>query len=140
MLKSQEMQLSATEKSWLKWWGPTGKMKMGWACRVNRSRYPMIEQIFESIAATRVRLLQQWCDNQWQSLDSLAALFADHLATVDGQQLQRQLKKLVDVSELFLIDTAGRVISSSHEAHVGKQDLDSRAVQAGLRAPFLHGD
>ncbi|WP_207780468.1 methyl-accepting chemotaxis protein [Pokkaliibacter plantistimulans] len=139
MLKSQEMQLSATEKSWLKWWGPTGKMKMGWACRVNRSRYPMIEQIFERIAATRVRLLQQWCDNQWQSLHSLAALFADHFSAVDSLQLQRQLKRLVDVSELFLIDTAGSVISSSHEAHVGKQDLDSRAVQAGLCAPFLHG-
>ncbi len=57
-LRSEQMQLSMAERGWLKWFGKVGKLKMGWACWLNRARYPIMEQAFESIANTRIKLLQ----------------------------------------------------------------------------------
>ncbi|MGB3611059.1 MAG: hypothetical protein WA987_11845, partial [Cellvibrio sp.] len=64
-LRSKDMALSGSERSWLPWFGNTGKLRMGWACWINSNRYKQLEEIFESLSATRVKLLQQWCDNQW---------------------------------------------------------------------------
>ena len=63
-LRSESMQLTSAEKSWLPVFGKTGKLAMGWACRANRSIYPIIEQTFEGIAETRVKLLQNWTQEQ----------------------------------------------------------------------------
>ena len=59
-LQSDLMPLSAAERSWLPWFGKTGKLAMGWACWLNKSRYPIMEQAFESIASTRIKLLHQY--------------------------------------------------------------------------------
>ena len=59
------MDLSGAERSWLPWLGKTGKLRMGWACWLNRQARPMLEQTFSGIAETRVRLLQRWADTQW---------------------------------------------------------------------------
>jgi hypothetical protein len=73
ILQSSQMHLSANERSWLPWLGKTGKLAMGWSCRMNRNLYPRLEQTFEGIATTRVRILQNWASAHWQHLAELAA-------------------------------------------------------------------
>lgn len=67
-LLSQLMNLQDSERHWLPWFGPAGKLRMGWACWLNQNRYAQLEEIFTNLSTTRVRLLQQWCDNQWSML------------------------------------------------------------------------
>jgi methyl-accepting chemotaxis protein len=137
-LHSDSMQLSSTERSWLNWSGKTGKASMGWACWLNRSRYPVMEQTFESIANTRIKLLQQWVKRQWAQLESCRS----QLQMLDDSAeniLRKSWQAMADCTEVFLIDEQGVVITSTYNQRIGKQDLNARAISAGLTAPFLHG-
>ena len=137
-LKSQQMQLSGSERHWLDWFGANGKLSLRWSCWVNRNRYALMEQAFESIANTRIRLMHQWVESQWRHLESVAA----RLSGDDVQQdtlLPRQHQRMKDCSELFLIDSTGQIVESTYSPHKGLRDLDAKAVAAGLAAPFLHG-
>ncbi len=138
-LHSHTMNLSARERAWLPWFGRTGKFAMGWSCRLNRHLYPRIEQTFEGIAQTRVRLLQSWAAAHWAHLDELAQSLGAGFAQVDGQLLQSKRAQAPDFSELFVIDPQGRVLASTHAPHVGQQDLNPQALLRGLQQPFLHG-
>ncbi len=137
-LHSDSMYLSPAERGWLNWSGKTGKLAMGWACWLNRNRYPVMEQTFESIANTRIKLLQQWVKRQWTQLESCRS----QLQMLDDSAeniLRKTWQAMGDCTELFLVDEQGVVISSTCSQHIGKQDLNPRAVTAGLAAPFLHG-
>ncbi|UTF61338.1 methyl-accepting chemotaxis protein [Gilvimarinus sp. DA14] len=137
-LQSDRMNLSPSEKRWLNWFGVNGKFNMSWSCWLNRSRYGLMEQAFESIANTRIRLMHQWVESQWRHLESVAARLGqdDSEATAI---LPRQLQRMKDCSELFLIDATGTVSETTYSAHKGARDLNSKAVAAGLTEPFLHG-
>lgn len=60
ILKSSQMHLNYQERAGLPFFGKTGRLAMGWACYLNQWRYPILEEIFESIAATRVDILNEW--------------------------------------------------------------------------------
>ncbi|TVP90549.1 MAG: methyl-accepting chemotaxis protein [Pseudomonadaceae bacterium] len=135
-LRSEQMALTSQERTWLPWFGNAGKFRMGWACRVNRNRRAQLEAIFTSLAATRVRLLQQWCDNQWESLDEIARELALTLAA-DSTDLRDWQRKLPDASELVLLDTQGQPTLSS--AKTLPRMPDASAVKRGLQERFLHG-
>tara|TARA_B100000965_G_scaffold204216_2_gene170472 strand:+ start:6467 stop:8590 length:2124 start_codon:yes stop_codon:yes gene_type:complete len=132
------MNLSAAERRWLPWFGPSGKLAMGWACRVNQNRYAQLESIFDSFAATRVRLLQQWCENQWSGLQSVAQHLGDDIAAIDEATLLKLRNKLPDASELFLLDSTGQPQCSS-AGQLGSLQPEAQAVRAGLQHRFLHG-
>ena len=119
-LRSDQMNLSAAERRWLPWFGPSGKLAMGWACWVNQNRYAQLESIFDSFAATRVRLLQQWCENQWSGLQSVAQHLGDDIAAIDEATLLKLRNKLPDASELFLLDSTGQPQCSS-AGQLGRQ-------------------
>nr|WP_314409092.1 methyl-accepting chemotaxis protein [Pseudomonas kuykendallii] len=138
-LRSESMQLTSAEKSWLPVFGKTGKLAMGWACRANRSIYPIIEQTFEGIAETRVKLLQNWTQEQWDHLAELATTLAREFDALDPRVLGEKLLQARDFSELFVVSPGGEVIASTHQAHCNGKDLDPRALSQGLRQPFLHG-
>lgn len=137
-LRSEQMQLSAQERSWLNWFGKAGKLKMGWACRLNRSRYPLMEQAFESIASTRMKLLQQWVKRQWAQLESARGQLT---FTEDSYEnvLQKNWRITADCTELFIINHEGRTLASTYAQRVGSIDLQLKAVAEGLQKPFLHG-
>ena len=137
-LRSDQMNLSAAERRWLPWFGPSGKLAMGWACRVNQNRYAQLESIFDSFAATRVRLLQQWCENQWSGLQSVAQHLGDDIAAIDEATLLKLRNKLPDASELFLLDSTGQPRCSS-AGQLGSLQPEPQAVRAGLQHRFLHG-
>ncbi|MBK3881155.1 methyl-accepting chemotaxis protein [Pseudomonas stutzeri] len=138
-LQSNLMQLSASERHWLPWSGPTGKLSMRWSCWLNRGVYPVVEQVFEGVAQSRVRILQTWVASHWDHLADLAANLGEAVGHVGSDALEKKRAQLPDLSELFVIDPQGRVLASTFAAHVGQQDLDGRAVARGLSEPFLHG-
>lgn len=135
-MKSQLMNLSAAERNWLPWSGRTGKLVLGWSCWLNRNYYPVVEQTFEGIASTRVKLLQQWTRQQWRSLEVLA----ERLRPLDYMsQLSEALSDNSDFTELFLVDGQGMILASSAPGRAGQSMNERRALSAGLSQPFLHG-
>lgn len=139
VLKSTAMQLSAAERHWLPWFGPTGKLAMRRACWLNRRTLPVVEQTFESIAEIRVRLLTSWAQAQWDMLADLALQVGESFPNCDRALLEHKRRQAQDLSELALIDLEGRVSCSTAPARTGCKDLNPKAVSAGLQAPFLHG-
>lgn len=138
-LRSASMQLSPAEKSWLPWFGKTGKLAMARSCRVNKGIYPVIERTFESIADTRVRLLQHWAQEYWDHLKELASSVEKDLTELDPRVLQDKRQQASDFSEVFVVDVQGKVLASTWNAHSGQQDLNPKALAEGLKKPFLHG-
>lgn len=137
-LHSEKMQLSAAELRWLTWFGRTGKLSLGWACWLNSGRYPIMEQAFESIANTRIKLLQQWVKRQWAQLESIRSqinLADDSFELV----LQKNWRIMVDCTELFIVDHQGKIIVSTYAQRVGSPIVNAKALKAGLSEPFLHG-
>ena len=139
MLKSEQMSLSEAERRWLPWFGKTGKMAMRWATLLNRGRYESVEQTFESIAQTRVRILQSWTDQQWSHLASLVAELAAGFPTIDGEVLMGRIALADDFSELFVLDAAGRLLASTARPTGGDASLPPQALASGMAARFLHG-
>lgn len=139
MKKNQQMSLSAAELHWLPWLGRTGKIAMKWATFLNRDRHASIEQTFEGIAATRIRLMQDWTRQRWDDLDRLADGLSEGFPTIDTHLLQEGLKRSRDVSELFVTDCQGRILASSLSRRTGARFEHGKALEAGLRAPFLLG-
>ncbi|BBH45819.1 hypothetical protein KU43P_22960 [Pseudomonas sp. KU43P] len=112
---------------------------MGWACRLNRSAYPEIEQTFEAIAQTRVQLLHNWACEQWEHLSELAEHIAPGFAHLQRAPLLEKLAQAQDVSELLVIDASGTVIVSTWQQRGNSRFEHSAALAQGLKAPFLHG-
>lgn len=138
-LKSNQMLLSQAERRWLPWFGSNGCLSLFWSCHLNKSTYNNVEKTFESIANTRVKLLNTWVNNQWSQLDVLLEIISGHFPNIDQEALEERLNIVPDVSEYFVIDTQGKVLSSTTEERLNKIDLPSKAVEAGLENPFLHG-
>lgn len=133
------MNLSPAERAWLPWHGKTGKLAMRWGCFLNRDRYAVLEKAFEGFAATRVKILQSWADHTWSLLDALASELESDFPAVPRAHLETRRVTLRDASELFLIDTNGRVLVSTHAAREGTSEVDRKALNEGLRDRFLHG-
>lgn len=137
-LRSHEMALTGPERSWLPWFGAAGKFTMGWACWINDNRYAQLEEIFDSLADTRMRLLQQWCDNQWTTLESISRDLEHASSPATGSVLQKLMRKIPDASELFVLDAQGQPLLSSTTLDPSLM-VDKKALHAGLGKPFLHG-
>ena len=139
MLKSEQMALSATERAWLPWFGPTGKLAMRWATSRNTERYPVIEQAFESFAQARVRILKTWTQQQWGYLEGLAREIGGTWPDCSAETLLQRRRRAEDFSEIFVLTPQGRVVVSSQTGREGAQVFSEAALIAGLQAPFLHG-
>ena len=138
-LASMRMALSDRERRWLPWLGKTGKLSMRWATFLNRHRLEGLEQSFTGIAETRVNILQQWAQEQWQHLDALADQLAEGMPQVDGAILRFRHQLADAFSELCVIDVHGVVLASTASNREGRQDLPAAAVARGVQQRFLHG-
>ncbi|HEY3431523.1 MAG TPA: methyl-accepting chemotaxis protein [Rhodocyclaceae bacterium] len=139
MLKSANMSLSAAERRWLPWFGKLGKVALGRSCFLNKDRYEAIESTFEGIANTRVRLLQNWAEQQWGYINSLAKELEVSLPQIDSQTLSDVKKLAEDFSEIFVIDSSGQLLASTARNRSGNSGLPAQAIAAGLKDNFLHG-
>ena len=139
MLKSNQMRRDAHERSWLPWFGKTGKFAMRWSTFINRRRYSILEQTFEGLATTRKQVLIGWANQQWMLLDTMADELRRELPRPTTALLQSMLARSADFSELLFIDTSGQVLASSHFSKVSSYKLPAKAVELGLSKRFLHG-
>ncbi|ADL54117.1 methyl-accepting chemotaxis protein [Gallionella capsiferriformans] len=139
MLKSQQMNLSNSERFWLPYFGKCGRLAMGWACYLNQWRYPILEEIFDSIATTRVRILSEWAEQKWSALSGMSAQIAHDWPKFDAELLAENLRLDGDFTELFVINAQAVTLYSSCRSRVGKNDLNAKAVTLGLAGKFLHG-
>lgn len=139
MLKSSLMQLSSKEKSWLPLFGSNGKLSLGWSCFVNRSTYQAVEQTFEGIAATRVKLLQMWARAQWENLDSVIELLNTQELKNNQNLLLKKLTSAPDISELFIIQPDGKILLSTYNGRAGKSHNQAKAIARAKSRRFLHG-
>ncbi|WP_434763783.1 methyl-accepting chemotaxis protein [Vibrio fortis] len=133
------MNLTDQERHWLKWFGATGKIAMRKACFLNRTRTRELEQTFESIAETRVQLLNNWVKNQWDFLEDAALYVASRTEEQTTETLQRLLNRSPDISELAVVDERGITQASSYSNHVGYTLTDPKALTEGLKKRYLHG-
>ncbi|GAA4339453.1 methyl-accepting chemotaxis protein [Pigmentiphaga soli] len=139
MLKSQEMSLDKKERSWLPWWGKTGKLSMRWSTWLNKDRYEAIEATFEGIAQTRVAILKTWAEQLWQHLEACAAQLAPGFPAIEPGWLDEKKGMAPEFSELFVIGADLRVIASTVPSRIGASCAVPEAGRRGLAQPFLHG-
>lgn len=137
-LQSDSMQLSPAERTWLNWGGKTGKLAQSWACWLNKNRYGLMEKAFESIAQTRIKIMQQWATRQWSQLESCRGQL-QYLDDKPASILDKFYQLMHDTTELFVIDASGQVLDSTFKQRLGASDLNRNAIKCGLEQNFLHG-
>ncbi|KEA61783.1 Methyl-accepting chemotaxis protein [Marinobacterium lacunae] len=137
--KSHQMSLSSAEKRWLPWFGSTGKLAMRWSCLLNRDATEVLEHTFEGVARIRVAILERWARSQWSHLESLADQLAEHHPELDPALFDNKLSQAGDFSELFFVTATGEVAHSTAQGRAGAMVVDTRALNEGLKQPFLHG-
>jgi methyl-accepting chemotaxis protein len=130
------MNLSHTERRWLPWFGATGKLRMRWSTYLNRRSLAALEQAFEGIAQTRVKLLINWANQQWAYLEGFARSARDPMA-ISGDWLKAHLRICKDCSELFVAGPDGAILASSHPTK-GRR-LPPMVLTAAQKARFLYG-
>ena len=133
------MNLSSQERHWLPWFSKTGVLAMRWATFINRRRYPVLEQTFEGIAATRVNVLTSWAQQHWTFLEGVAEEVKREMPEPSLGLLKAKIAQAHDFSELFIIDMDGRVRVSTYENRKDAIDLPCKAVAEGFKNRFLHG-
>jgi methyl-accepting chemotaxis protein len=133
------MNLTVKERRWLPWFGSNGKLSLAWSCFVNRSCYESVEQIFEGIAVTRIKLLQQWTNNHWEHLSVLSNILINNKFENCNLSLQNKLKDTPDFSEIFILNPHGLTTHSTYSAFIGQQSLQIKAREEAKKGRFLHG-
>ncbi len=137
-LRSHKMDFKGRERRWLPWFGKTGKLAMRWSCLLNAGQTARVEKTFSGLAQTRVDLLLGWAQQHWQALELLGCGLATYWPAIEADSLRRALPHMPEVCELFVVDTSGRIMASTHTPRIGTRH-DAEALAAGLRAPFLLG-
>lgn len=104
---------------WLNW---KEGLPLWWSYQLNKKSKDKKEQIFESIARTRVNLLTGWTNDRWASLVSRAeeVVRFDHDAKLLHDYLQKSKERSSYFTELFLVDAQHTVFASSYAPHVQK--------------------
>lgn len=124
-------------------------LPLWWSYTLNKKTKNRKQEIFESIAKTRVNLLTAWTNDRWTSLDTRAVEVMRH--DENPQQLASFLQQSKNQStyftELFLLNEQGEVFASSYSQHIGtcyyssKTQIYQKALQHvwHTNQPLLYG-
>lgn len=118
-----------------------------WSYKINQSTKHHKEEIFESIAKTRVNLLQDWAKDRWVSLDSRAEEILHIAPNEINTYLEQSKNKSTYFTELFLLNEKSEVFASSFQQHIGtsygigKTPIYEKAVSTVWQTskPLLYG-
>lgn len=138
-LKSEDMNLSSSEKSWLPWLGTTGKLKIGWSCLLNQSRYGAVENIFEALAENRKKILIDWAELKWSILGRLGTELQSMAQQDYSSELAGAVQSLNDFTELYVVNADNKILGSSFKGQLNAENVNEEALKRGLKQPFLHG-
>lgn len=133
------MNLTGKERKWLPWFGSNGKFSLGFSCFVNKSTYSSVEQTFEGIAATRVKLLQMWTESHWEHLNNISSLLPGLSDSEQTEVLKQKLRSIPDFSELFIVDDHDVISAGTYAPRIGRIHNQTQAIQQGKQQAFLHG-
>ncbi|QHT59251.1 methyl-accepting chemotaxis protein [Paenibacillus lycopersici] len=114
------------------WLGFRKGLPLWWSYKLNAETESDVAEIFESIADTRMELLQAWTAEYWSHLERLQAQLAERNARDQRdepfleQMFAETRARAVDFSEIFLLDGEGKVVCStdnrSRGEHYGSAD------------------
>lgn len=94
-------------------------LPLWWSYKLNQKDSRTIEEIFEGIAKARVSLLTDWTSEQWDFLAN-SSMELEKVAITDlNQYLSSRLQKSTYFTELFLLNTEGKVTHSTYIKHQG---------------------
>ncbi|WP_248929472.1 methyl-accepting chemotaxis protein [Paenibacillus hamazuiensis] len=110
------------------WLGFKKGLPLWWSYRLNRHQKPVVEDIFEGIAQTRLDLMNSWAMEYWSHLGRLRQQIEAHLTAPFGEEAVKNAATLFeaaltrgsDFSELFLLNEQGHVIFSTYSPHIGR--------------------
>ncbi|RUL57108.1 methyl-accepting chemotaxis protein [Lysinibacillus antri] len=94
-------------------------LPLWWSYKLNEGTKKQKEDIFESIAKTRVNLLNGWATDRWVSLISRAEEIIHYPPESYDSYLIDSKNKSTYFTELFLLDKGINVIASSYSPHIG---------------------
>lgn len=78
-------------------------LPLWWSFKLNKGTVQQKEEIFESIARTRVNLLQGWTKDRWASLDTRAYEILNIAPNYLNQYLVESKNKSTYFTELFYL-------------------------------------
>ncbi|OLN22078.1 methyl-accepting chemotaxis protein [Domibacillus antri] len=99
-------------------------LPLWWSYRLNRHTKGSVEEVFEGIARTRVMLLTEWANEQWDFLEKAAQ---ELLFTSDEHvsgYLMKKWEKNRYLTELFLINPDGQITHSTYAKQIGHYGND----------------
>lgn len=117
-----------------------------WSYKINKSTKRQKEEVFKSIAKTRVNLLQDWAKDRWVSLDSRAEEILHVKPELINTYLEESKNKSTYFTELFIFNQKIEVLASSFKQHIGssyagKAPIYEKAVTTVWQTgkPLLYG-
>ncbi|WP_445487630.1 methyl-accepting chemotaxis protein [Niallia sp. 03133] len=122
-------------------------LPLWWSCKLNKDMTASVEEIFEGIAKTRLAVLTEWANEQWDYL-AKTSVEMDRVSQENlSDYLNNKLKKSNDFTELFLLNTEKQVEATTYFQHKGisyQNHFNSyyrKAIDAVIdtKEPFLFG-
>lgn len=118
-----------------------------WSYQRNKNTKTDVEDIFEGISKTRVKVLTDWTIEQWDFLKNTSQELDRISQEQVNQYLEKRLHGSVYFTELFLLHPDGRVVHSSYPKQRGqvfdgtRYPVFRRAMEgvAEKKNPFLYG-
>ncbi|THF81749.1 methyl-accepting chemotaxis protein [Cohnella fermenti] len=131
------------------WLGWKKGLPLWWSYRLNAATKRDVEDIFEGIAETRMEVLKDWTNEYWRSLERLRDQLvsagsrgaAGASASASEEKDQAAWDKLFgdiytrasDFTEIFMLDSEGLVIYSTHLPHKGRRYEQDSLLAPGVR-------
>ncbi|SOC02373.1 methyl-accepting chemotaxis protein [Ureibacillus xyleni] len=120
-------------------------LPLWWSYKLNKGTVQQKEEIFESIARTRVNLLQGWAKDRWVSLESRADEILYIAPDNWNQYLAQSKNKSTYFTELFLLNKDVEVFASSFPSHIGASYKNAQVYEKAVKQvwqtekPLLYG-
>jgi len=105
----------------LRWTSIKEKVNLWWNYQLNKKTLKMKEEVFVSIAKTRVDLLTSWANDRWLSLENRAQVIIQTPPSLLNPFLEESKEKSTYFTELFLVNEKFIVFASSYIDHIGQK-------------------
>lgn len=114
-------------------------LPLWWSFKLNKGTVQQKEEIFESIARTRVNLLQGWTKDRWASLDTRAYEILNIAPNYLNQYLVESKNKSTYFTELFLLNKDIEVFASSFPTHIGTSYKNAQVYEKAVASVWQSG-
>ena len=114
-------------------------LPLWWSFKLNKGTVQQKEEIFESIARTRVNLLQGWTKDRWASLDTRAYEILNIAPNYLNQYLVESKNKSTYFTELFLLNKDIEVFASSFPTHIGTSYKNTQVYEKAVASVWQSG-